>query len=251
MVIDRDSRLPLYYQLKQWLVGQIEPGNWQPGDMLPTEQQLQEQHQLSRTTVRQALRELELDGLVTRYRGRGTFVAKPKVTHSPEPHSSLTSHLFQQGMKPGWQVLSAKWIPASAAVAGQLRIESDTDVYCLRRLRLANDEPIGYHITYVSPNFADAIDETFLTEGGSLRYLRRQNHLEGSRADRILEAIPAGEEEAGLLGVEVGTPMLLIRRRVVSRAGQPIEDFRGVYRGDRFQYHVSNLGLSIRPLPDG
>lgn len=247
MIIDRNSRLPLYYQLKQWLVGQIEQGNWQPGDMLPTEQQLQEQYELSRTTVRQAFRELELDGLVTRYRGRGTFVAKPKVAHRPEPRSSLTNYLLQQGVQPGWQVLSAEWIPASTEVAGQLHIEPGAKVYRLRRLRLANDEPIGYHITYVSPKFSDAIDESTLTAGGSLRYLRRQNHLEGSRADRILEAIAAGKEEASLLGVELGMPMLLIRRLVVSQDGQPIEAFRGIYRGDRFQYHISNLGLSIRP----
>ena len=248
MIIDRSSRLPLYYQLKQWLIEQIEQGNWKPGDMLPTEQQLQEQYELSRTTVRQAFRELELDGYVTRYRGRGTFVAKPKVAHNPEPRSSLTNYLLQQGVQPGWQVLSTEWIPAPTEIANQLQIKPGTDIYCLRRLRLANDEPIGYHITYVSPKFTDAIDETALTKGGSLRYLRRQNHLEGSRADRILEAVAAGKEEASLLGVEIKMPMLLIHRLVISQNGQPIEAFRGIYRGDRFQYHISNLGLSIRPI---
>lgn len=248
--IDRTSRLPLYYQLKRWLVEQIENGRWQPGDMLPTEQQLQEQNELSRTTVRQALRELEQDGLVSRYRGRGTFVAKPKVSHSPEPLASLTNYLLQQGMRPGWQVLTADWVPAPPDVADRLDVEPDTQIYNLRRLRLANDEPIGYHVTYVSPNFSDAIDKAALTEGGSLRYLRRKNYLDGSHADRILEAIPASEIVAEVLGVDKGTPMLLIRRLVVSQDGRPIEDFRGIYRGDRFQYHISSLGLSIRPMSD-
>jgi GntR family transcriptional regulator len=250
VTIDRDSRLPLYFQLKQWLVDQIERGNWQPGDMLPTEQQLQQQYELSRTTVRQALRELVVEGLITRYRGRGTFVAKPKISHSPEPHLSLTNYLLQQGMRPGWKVLSREWVPASPEVSDRLQIEPGTRVYCLRRLRLANEEPIGYHVTFVSPHFSEAIDESAITEGGSLRYLRRQNHLGGSRADRILEAVPASEEEATLLRVRRGTPMLLIRRLVASKEGQPIEDFRGVYRGDRFQYHVTGLGLSIRPMAD-
>lgn len=247
VIIDRASRLPLYFQLKQWLVEQIEKGHWQPGDMLPTEQQLQEQYDLSRTTVRQAFKELELEGLVTRYRGRGTFVAKPKVTHSPEPRSSLTASLLHQGVQPGWRVLSAEWTSSPTEVAKELQVEVGTQVYRLRRLRLANDEPIGYHIAYVSPKYSEAIDESSLTNGGSLRYLRRQNHLDGSRADRILEAIAAGKEEAALLSVDIGMPMLLIRRVVMSYDSKPIELFRGIYRGDRFQYHISNLGVSIGP----
>lgn len=247
MTIDRDSLLPLYYQLKQLLVQRIERGDWQPGDMLPTEQQLQEHYNLSRTTVRQAFRELELEGLVTRYRGRGTFVARPKVTHSPEPRFSLTNYLLQQGMRPGWQVLSAEWVPASPEVADRLQIEPGTLVHCLRRLRLANDEPIGYHIAHISPHFSDAIDATALTEGGSLRYLLGRGHLEGSHADRILEAVPAGEEEAELLGIDRGAPMLLIRRLVVTSEGQPVEDFRGIYRGDRFQYHIRHLP-AVNPI---
>jgi GntR family transcriptional regulator len=247
VTVDRDSPLPLYYQLKQLLVERIKRGDWRPGDMLPTEQQLQEQYQLSRTTVRRAFRELEIESLITRYRGRGSFVAKPKVTHSPERPYSLTNFLIQQGMRPGWQVLSAEWVPASEEVANRLQIEPGVQVYCLRRLRLANDEPIGYHIAYVSPVFTDAIDESALTEGGSLRYLRSQNHLDGSYADRILESVPAGEEESRLLGVERGAPMLLIRRLVISQQGQPVEDFRGIYRGDRFQYHIRHIP-AVHPI---
>lgn len=245
MTIDRDSKVPLYYQLTELLLESIRRGDLEPGDMLPTEQQLQEQHDLSRTTVRQALRELELEGLVTRYRGRGTFVTEPKVTHNPR--LSLTDYLQQKGMNPGWRVLDAEWLAAPSEVAERLDIPAESEAYRLRRLRLADGDPIGYHVAFVSPDFSGAIDEQALDQGGSLRYLQRGNELAESMADRFLEAVGASDVEAQHLGVEPGDPLLLIRRLVVSRDKRPIEDFRGVYRGDRFQYQISNLP-SVQPL---
>lgn len=247
MTIDRDSPVPLYYQLKQWLSEQITGGTYKPGDMLPTEQQLQQEFGLSRTTVRQTLRELEVDGLVIRYRGRGTFVSKPKLSHSPEPRYSLSNFLKDQGMRPGWQVLTAEHTPAPLEVARELKIKPKTQVFCLRRIRLANDEAIGYHRAYVSPDFAEAIDETAFSTGGSLRYLNGRGHLEGSYADRILEAVPANDEEARLLRIEKGAPILLIQRVVISKTERPIEFFKGVYRGDRFQYQIRRL-TAINPI---
>jgi GntR family transcriptional regulator len=241
MSLDSKSPIPLYFQLKQILIEEIEKGTWNSGDMMPTEHQLQEQYNVSRTTVRQAMQELELEGKIIRYRGRGTFVAKPKVSHSPEHYPTLTDHLLEQGITPGWQVLSSEWQAAPHDIAEQLQIDPGERVFCLRRLRLENTEPIGYHTAYVSPHFADAIDEKHFAEGGSLRYLQNQELLEHSTATRVLEAVPATPEEADLLHVVKGAPMLLIRRVVISPDGQPIEAFRGIYRGDRFEYHIVNM----------
>lgn len=236
--IQRESPTPLYHQLKELLAERIASGEWQAGDMLPTEEQLQEQYEISRTTVRQALKELEIEGHISRQRGRGTFVSRPKISHSAEPHFSLTDTLKEQGVQPGWRVLDAGWIPASADVAERLNLERETPAFCLRRLRLANDEAIGYHVAYASPAVATAIDKGRLESGGSLDYLRGGAVLEGSYANRVLEAIPASEEVASWLDVESGMPMFLISRRVFNRQGQPIELLRAVYRGDRLQYHV-------------
>lgn len=237
-MIERESPIPLYYQLKELLSGRISSGEWQPGDMLPTEEQLQEQFGLSRTTVRQALKELELEGRIARYRGRGTIVAKPKISHSAEPHFSLTDVLLQQGVQPGWQVLSAEWMPAPEDVAKRLGLEAETPVYRLRRLRLANEEAIGYHVAYAAPAAATAIDKNRLEQGGSLDYLRGDDSLTESYSNRIIEAIPATHEVAELLDVDEGSPILLINRRVIGSTGTPLEILRAMYRGDRLQYRV-------------
>jgi GntR family transcriptional regulator len=236
--IERESPVPLYHQLKQLLTDRIANGDWQPGDMLPTEEQLQEQYGLSRTTVRQALRELEYEEKISRYPGRGTFVTKPKISHSPDPEFDFTTFLTQQGMRPSWRVLSIEWVPASAQLAERLTVTPETLVYQLRRLRLANDEPIGYHTTHVIPSLGENIDEQWLEQGDSLDYLRKSGQLVESYANRIIEAVLATEQTAKLLDVVVGSPILLIRRRVFDSEGTPVEDMRASYRGDRFQYRI-------------
>lgn len=239
--IERNSPIPLYYQLKELLSDRINNGEWQVNDMLPTEEQLTERYGLSRTTVRQALRELELEGLISRHRGRGTFVSRPKVSHSPEPQHGLTDFLHQQGRIPGWRVISADWAPAPAEAAKGLQLEQGTAVFCLRRLRLADEEPIGYHVAYVSPAWAAAINPDLFESGGSLHYLNSQDQLAGSYADRTIEAIPAPEAVSEVLEVEVGSPLLTIRRLVTGRAGRPVEEMRAMYRGDRFQYQIRHF----------
>ncbi|HID53000.1 MAG TPA: GntR family transcriptional regulator [Anaerolineae bacterium] len=236
--IERESPIPLYFQLKQILAERIDNGRWQPGDLLPTEMQLEEQYQVSRITVRRALKELELEGKISRFRGRGTIVAQPKISHSPEPHFSLTDALLRQGVQPGWEVLSAEWVAAPDEIAEQFEIEAGTPVYFLQRLRLVDGEPIGYHVAYAAPAAATAVDSSQLTAGGSLAYLGGSDILQGSYANRTLEAIPASAEVAALLGIEPGSPMLSIRRQVIGPDGRPIEILHAVYRGDRFQYQL-------------
>lgn len=239
--IQRDSPLPLYFQLQQILLDRIDRGAWKPGELIPGELELQATYDLSRTTVRQALRALELDGKVVRYRGRGTFVATPKLTHSPEPRNSLTQTLRSRGMAPGWTVLSCGAVPAPRDVAERLGVAAGAPLFRSMRLRLANDEPIGVHVAHVAPPFAGAIDEALLEQPGSLDYLAATGALDGSRAERVLEAVPATAEEADLLGVDVGAPMQRIWRLVVTADGEPLEHLRATYRGDRFQYRVETV----------
>lgn len=237
-MIDRESPVPLYYQLKQLLVERIASGEWQPGYMLPTEEQLQEQYGLSRTTVRQAMKEMEFEGQITRHRGRGTFVSKPKISHNPDPRFNLTAYLTKKGMQPGWQVIAAEWVAAQAEEADRLDVDVGADVYRLRRLRLANNEPIGYHIAHVVRTLGQNIDKNHLDQGGSLSYLEDSGYLRKSYANRTIQAVLASEEVAGHLGIKAGSPILMIRRRIFNSEGSPVEDMRAMYRGDRFQYQV-------------
>lgn len=241
MSIDRNSPMPLYYQLKRVLLAKIESGELKPGDIFPTEQQIQEIYDVSRTTVRQALSELEDEGKITRHRGRGTFVAKAKVSHNPDTYPKLADHMAAQGSVPGWRVLSEGWSLPGLEVARILGASAEEKVFCLERLRLENELPIGHHIAYVASEFTHAIDENCYTEGGSLRYLRGLTVLENCVADRTLEAISANETLSGLLDVEMGAPLLRVKRVIYTPERKAVEVFSGVYRGDRFEYHINNM----------
>lgn len=243
MSVDRNSPLPLYYQLKRLLLDQISNGDLKAGDILPTEQQIQDTYNVSRTTVRQALSELEEEGKITRQRGRGTFVAQPKVSHGLEPYPSLADNMAVQGLTPGWRLLSAEWVAPVPEAANALQVDADQQVFCLERLRLENDRPLGYHVAYVAPEYASFVDENAFMTGGSLRYLRALAVLENSVADRTLEAVPAPEHVAEMLGTHAGAALLRIQRVVYTPEPEhkPVEFFRGLYRGDRFQYHINNM----------
>ena len=96
-VLDRNSPIPLYYQLKNVLLTKIQQSEWQAGDLIPSEQELQETFGLSRTTVRQTLSELVNEGWLSRHRGRGTFVTHPTMTHNPIRRLGASEYLEQQG----------------------------------------------------------------------------------------------------------------------------------------------------------
>lgn len=245
--IDRKSPIPLYYQLYRLLLDKLENGEWKPGDLIPSEKELSEQHGLSRITIRQTLQLLVTDGLLHRERGRGTFVAAPKVQRGPEGTSGITGYLHAQGYQAGWRLVSMERVMPPKRVKENLKLGDEEMVLEIRRFRLADDVIIGWHRAFVPYPLADQIKQEYLVQGeSSLHYLEECLNLPLRESNRTIGAIPAGEEEAELLGVEIGFPLLIIRRTTLSADGRPVEYLRSVYRGDRFEYQL-HLEYSSRP----
>jgi len=238
--VDRSSPLPLHYQLKQHLLEKIEAGEWKPNDLIPSEQELQNSFGLSRITVRQALSDLVYEGLLIRERGRGTFVAPPKMTHSPEERRSLTEFMMEKGIKPGWQIIEKGFIEANKEVAANLKLPHKTRVYRIRRLRLAAEEAIGQHTAYLPEAVSGQINEAGLLEGGSLNYISHIPQMATSHATRSIEAVAASDLDVKLLHMSLGSPVLMIQRVVLSASGEPLEFLQARYRGDRFKYQIGD-----------
>ena len=238
-VLDRNSPIPLYFQLKNVLLQKIEQDEWQTGDLIPSEQELQDTFGLSRTTVRQTLSELVNEGWLNRHRGRGTFVMRPKMTHDPLRRWGASEYLEQQGIEPGWQVVEMGWCEPPDGVRERLQLAEDARVYRIHRLRLANGQPIGYHYAYLPEALAGYINEAALTDGGSLRYLRGAPQMENSLAQRTIEATTADEPEVAQLAAKRGEAILVIERMILADDGTPLELLWAAYRGDRFKYQVT------------
>jgi len=238
-MIDRSSPIPLYIQLKEILLEKIRQHNWQPGELIPSETALEDIYGLSRITNRQALSELVNEGYLNRQRGRGTFVTTPKFTHDPAKRLTLTDTMLEQGVTPGWRVLRSSWLEASREIGEKLGLPAGSQVFCLERLRLADDKAIGYHVAFLPETIHPHIETTHFDEGGSLHYLCSVPGIGSSKADRILEALRADDDIAGKLGIAVGSPILRIQRSILAHDGRPLEFMQASYRGDRFKYHIA------------
>ncbi|MDY7075666.1 MAG: GntR family transcriptional regulator [Chloroflexota bacterium] len=147
MSLDHQSPVPLYLQLKDSLASQIAEGLLQAGDVLPSERQLCEEFDVSRTTVREALRELNLQGLIRTVPGRGAFVTalQPNLTIRVSL-TGFTGDVRREGAVPSSRLLDAKLIMSpTPTIAEEMGLHSDPDseVVRLERLRLVNDVPLA------------------------------------------------------------------------------------------------------------
>jgi GntR family transcriptional regulator len=232
--IDRRSPVPLHEQCKQLLLQQIRLGKLQPGDTIPPERELEQLYGLSRTTIRQAILELVQQGVLQRVQGRGTFVAKTAIPFDLHHLTSFTEDMRARGKRPSSRLLELSVIPADPTIRDALVCNT---VIKIKRLRLADDKPMGIHTAFLPDAFK--VDETSLNQEGSLyAILSRRHHLELFTADETLEAVTANEEESQLLGIVPGAPVLRIERLSYDSRGEPREFVVMRYRADEYKYYV-------------
>jgi GntR family transcriptional regulator len=225
-------KVPRYYAVKTQIAELIDGAP--PGTAIPTERELAVRFDTSRTTVRQALSELVVDGRLERTQGRGTFVAEPKVVQVRQL-TSYSDDLRQQGKNPTSTVLSVTREAASDAVAAHLDLQPGDVVHRVERLCGVAGEPLAHEVAWLPGPLARLRQE--LERRGSLYQTMREAYgMTLSRAEDTVETALAGPLDAQLLAVDVGLPMLLIHRTGFDAAGRPVEWTRSVFRGDRFRF---------------
>ncbi len=235
--MDREHPLPLYYQLIQEIRDQIGRGRWKPGDLFPSERELCKTYGVSRITVRYALAELVDEGLLQRSRGRGTFVAKPKIRKQLSRLTSFTEDMRARGKRAAARVLRLEMLPASLKVAAILQVEPGEMVLLVERLRLANDEPVGIESSHLSFQGCEAILQEDLS-GSLYQLLGERFGLLPARAYEEMEVGVCSPREADILGVHHGQPVMRIRRRTVAQSQQPFEYVESTYRADNYVFSV-------------
>ena len=234
--IDRQSAAPMYDQLKQLIIDGITREKLGPGDLLPGEHRMCEQYGISRTVVRQALAQLEHEGVVERVKGKGTFVARPKTSESlVHTLAGLFEEVERRGGHVHSQILRHERVPASAEVAAALDIAPGDSVVALERLRFIDDEPWSLTTTWM-PEDIGAV--TFASDMAELSlYAVLADHgWHAVRGMRSAEATIASPEQARLLGMSPGSALLLLRSTSYSEAGRPMEHFVAYHRGDRSRF---------------
>ncbi len=235
IVIDKQSHTPIYRQIQAHFKQLILDGQLKPQDMLPSETELARRYSISVMTVRQAMNELVNEGLIYRERGRGTFVARRPMVHPLQRLESFSEDITARGLTPAAQILSFEHIPAPEEVALALELEPGHEVLRIKRLRLADDRPVGIHDSYLRGVY---FDQTTLEKYNSLYALLEDRGLILANGEEVLEAIAADQEASELLKVPLGAPLLLVSRTVYLESGQPIEFVTATYRADLYRYAV-------------
>jgi GntR family transcriptional regulator len=237
--IDFDSPIPYYLQLIEILRDNIRSGVWQPGDQLPAEYTLCETFGLSRSVVRQALGELETEGLLYRRRGKGAFVMEAKIVESlAQRLTGFHEDMHDRGHRPVSRVLQQTVIPAPTNVAENLELAPGTPVVLLERLRFVGGEPIVLVSSYLPESLCPGLEFVDFREQSLYAYLESIYGLVIARGRRRIEAVAAGERQAELLQVPFGAPLILLDSVSYLEDDRPLEYYRAVHRGDRSQFEV-------------
>jgi len=237
--IDKSSPIPYYYQLEQLLRGKIESGELKPGEALPSESELCSMFEVSRTVVRQALDKLCQDGIIYKKRGKGTFVAKPKIQ---EKFIQRTYGFYQDMKEKGFEVkskvLEQRLIEPPVRIKSLLKLAEGEKVVKISRLRYLSGELIMLTTSYIRSEFCPGLEKEDLTEGSLYQRLWDKYGLKISYGYRTLEAVAAGKYEADMLKVPKGSPLVYLESISYVKNGKPIECFEAWHRGDRCKFAV-------------
>ena len=237
--VDRASYVPFYIQVMDALKEAIEDGGLKPGDQLPGEPELCRLFDVSRTVIRQALKELEFEGLILREKGKGTFVAEPKIDESLfQELTGFYQDMTARGHRLVSEVLKQQIVPAGKRVAAYLQIDPTTSVIQIDRLRFVDDEPIVLVTTYLPILLCPTLIDVDLRARSLYSFLEDEYQIVIVRGHRTLEAVPANEYEAELLQVSKGAPLIMLDSVSYLADGTPIEYYHALHRGDRSRFEV-------------
>lgn len=234
--LDRNGNVPLHVQLRDALRRQIVEGVYQPGQVFPTEREFAETFHVSRTTIREALNDLVRLGYLTRQQGKGTFVARTHDAFDAARLSSFSEDMARRGQQPGSQVLSFERATVPLEAREHLG-DASTEAWRIVRVRFADEEPIALQMSYL-PAKRFPLEPLELHNGSLYALLKQKYGIYAASADEIITAEVAPEEEAQLLGVAVGAPLLCVERFVFSQRGEAVEYAKLSYRADSYKFYV-------------
>lgn len=237
---DLSRHYPKYYVVKGHLAEMLAALG--PGQALPPERALAERFSTSRTTVRQALRELTIEGRLVRLQGRGTFAALPKMAQ-PLQLTSYTEDMRRRGLPSRSKLLSAGYVKADEELARRLEVRPRARALRFERLRIANDEPMAIETSHLDASRFPGLLRKLGDSVSLYALLRDEYDVHLAEAEETIETVPAPPKEAELLETTVGYPMLLLSRHSWDTSGRPVEYATSFYRGDRYKF-VAQL---VRP----
>ncbi|MGQ9681613.1 MAG: GntR family transcriptional regulator [Anaerolineae bacterium] len=227
---------PLYAQIAESIARRIRSGELAVGDQLPSERELSEELKVSRMTLRQALALLRDQGLIDGQHGRGNFVSGPRFEQPVDVLVGFTDNMVRRGVRPGARILSLQSRLADRAIARSLQVAVGEPIYGLHRVRLADDTPVALEHSYFPAQRCPNLYSFDLEKRSVYAVLAEEFGIKLGRARQSLEPTVARPDEADLLGVPEGAPLMLIERTSYDDQQRAVEYAKDLYRGDCFRF---------------
>lgn len=234
-VLERDGVLPLHSQIHQELRRRIVSEELAAGAAFPSERELADRYGVSRMTVRQALKNLRQDGLIYYERGVGAFVSTRKLDVHTRNLGGFSEEMRRRGMTPSSKVLSLKREPASGQIADSLSLAPDSEIFHLKRLRLADSAPLAYETAFLPVALCPNLDDFNLEKLSLYDVLENRFGIEIDHAEEILEAACATREQAKILNIKPNAPLLVVNRVVYNDQNAAVESVQTLYRADLYR----------------
>lgn len=240
--LDLNSSAPLYKQLADIIREDILRGHLKADQQIPTEFELNEQYQVSRSTVRKAIESLVEDGLLVKIHGKGTFVAPPQIKHRRSSFYSSTKSMEMLGKSVTSRVLDAGLaIPDKSAIHFFNCEKSDEKVICVRRLRFLDNSPLCLETLNFPMKYLTILEEDF--SRSLYEILEEKYRLFPTDGERNIEICYATEEEARLLSVPRQTALMLIKDYAQDQNGIPLYISKQVHAGEMIKYGIAPVQL--------
>ena len=238
--VHRHSPTPLHHQIKIAVLQGIEQGWLRPGSQLPRERRLAEALGVSLAPVRQAMVDLTKEGYVDRTRGKGTFVRERKLVEKIQILGSFHDSLRDQGLTPEVRVLSSRLEDAQDHVADALVLRGRRRAWCLRRLAILDSVPVALLCAWLPAAYHKGMSGHDLGEGSLYDALAEVHGVEMTSADNLVEVGRAGLDDADLLQLTPGSPLLEVVGVTRDQRDRPVEYSRVLYRPEHFRFAIES-----------
>lgn len=233
--LQSDSSSPLYHQLMQRISADIENGKYPVGSKIPPEHELERLYQVSRVTVRRALTELTDEGKLERKQGKGTFVSAPMFRQDLKSVHSFHDACKQNGREPSADLIHVKEAHADARDLEELKLQPGSRVIETLRVLRADGEAVVLERNHFSMAYS-YLQDSNLKPG--LYAVLREYGIEAKQAIHDISLAFANEEQAELMEIETGTPLIRLHEVVFDQRGRPLHNSLQLIRGEKFVFRI-------------
>lgn len=242
MKLEKNSRHPLYYQLKQVIKEKINSEYYKRGDQLPSEIELSEEYGVSRITTRRTIKELVEEGILSKQQGKGTFVNSPKIKRELISMSGFSDYMMESGQTPVSQIISNTTISADIRLSNVLDVPEKDDVLELVRLLFINNEPCIIQSIYFPlkrfPDLEKLVDDSVST----YQILKENYNVSLSTIKRHLNVNLASSEVADILKCEKHECLFELETTAYDMKKTPIHNTISLYPANKVTFTISSGG---------